>query len=131
MEATAHGWKIFDAQMPVLTCEYSFGPGVANALAVGGRTGLVVVSPPWRAATGVFDDLARFGPARALVASNGTVACSRASEVTLKSAIVVSNFTCVAVEKPDPLMTTCVPGLPVAGEKLLTTGAAQVTGPAR
>ena len=66
-----------------------------------------------------------------LVASNGTVAAIRASEVTLKSAIVVSNFTCVAVEKPDPLMTTCVPGLPVAGEKLLTTGAAQVTGPAR
>src|SRR5437870_1049728 len=35
-----------------------------------------------------------------LVASNGTVAAIRASEVTLKSAIVVSNFTCVAVEKP-------------------------------
>jgi len=43
----------------------------------------------------------------------------------------MSNFTCVAVEKPEPLMTTCVPGLPMAGEKLLTTGAAQVTGPAR
>ena len=70
MEATAHGWKIFDARTPILTCEYSFGPGVANALAVGGKTGLVVVSPPWRVAAGVFDDLAQYGPVRALVASN-------------------------------------------------------------
>ena len=70
MEATAHGWKIFDARTPILTCEYSFGPGVANALAVGGKTGLVVVSPPWRVAAGVFDDLSQYGPVRALVASN-------------------------------------------------------------
>ena len=70
MEATAHGWKIFDARTPILTYEYSFGPGVANALAVGGKTGLVVVSPPWRAAPGVFDDLVQYGPVRALVASN-------------------------------------------------------------
>ena len=70
MEATAHGWKIFDARTPILTCEYSFGPGVANALAVGGKTCLVVVSPPWRVAAGVFDDLSQYGPVRALVASN-------------------------------------------------------------
>ena len=70
VEATAHGWKIFDARTPILTCEYSFGPGVANALAVGGKTGLVVVSPPWRVEAGVFDDLAQYGPVRALVASN-------------------------------------------------------------
>jgi len=70
MAATAHGWKIFDERPPVLTYEYSFGPGVANALAVGGKTGLVVVSPPWRAAAGVFDDLAQYGAVRALVASN-------------------------------------------------------------
>ena len=70
MEATAHGWKIFDARTPILTCEYSFGPGVANALAVGGAAGLVVVSPPRRVAAGVFDDLAQYGPVRALVASN-------------------------------------------------------------
>ena len=50
METTVHGWKIFDARTPILTYEYSFGPGFANALAIGGKTGLVVVSPPLRAA---------------------------------------------------------------------------------
>ena len=70
MERTAHGWNIFDARTPILTYDYSFGPGRANALAVGARAGLVVVSPPWRAAAGVFDDLAQYGPVRALVASN-------------------------------------------------------------
>ena len=70
METTAHAWKIFDARTPILTYEYSFGPGLANALAIGGKTGLVVVSPPCRVAAGVFDDLAKYGPVRALVASN-------------------------------------------------------------
>lgn len=70
METTPHGWKIFDERVPVLTHTYSFGPGIANALAVGGTDGLVVVSPPRRAATGVFGDLERFGAVRALVASN-------------------------------------------------------------
>lgn len=70
MDATPNGWTIFDASMPVLVREYSFGPGIANALAVGGAGGLIVVSPPCGAAPGVFDDLARFGDVRALVASN-------------------------------------------------------------
>lgn len=70
MESTPHGWKVFDAEVPILTHEYSFGPGTANALAVGGEGGLFVVSPPRRATAGVFDDLAAFGPVRALVASN-------------------------------------------------------------
>jgi len=70
METTVHGWKIFDARTPILTYEYSFGPGFANALAIGGKTGLVVVSPPLRAAAGVFDDLAQYGRVSALVASN-------------------------------------------------------------
>ncbi len=70
METTAHGWKVFDARTPILTYEYSFGPGVANALAVGGKEGLVIVSPPCRVAPGVQDDLAPYGAVRALVASN-------------------------------------------------------------
>ncbi len=70
METTAHGWRIFDARTPILIYDYSFGPGCANALAVGGRGGLVVVSPPCRVAADVFDDLSQFGPVRALVASN-------------------------------------------------------------
>ena len=70
MNATPHGWKIFDARTPILTYEYSFGPGTATSLAVGGKDGLVIVSPPCRVAAGVFDDLSPYGPVRALVASN-------------------------------------------------------------
>ncbi len=70
MQATPNGWKIFDAQTPILVYEYSFGPGTANALAVGGSDGLVVVSPPCRVAPGVLDDLTHYGAVRALVASN-------------------------------------------------------------
>jgi hypothetical protein len=70
MNATANAWKVFDAHVPILTYEYSFGPGSATSLAVGGNDGLVVVSPPCRAAAPVFDALSRHGPVRALVASN-------------------------------------------------------------
>jgi hypothetical protein len=70
MDATAHGWRIFDARTPILTYDYSFGPGRANALAVGGEGGLVVVSPPCRIASGVFEDLSQYGAVRALVAPN-------------------------------------------------------------
>lgn len=70
METTAHGWKVFDARTPILLYDYSFGPGRANALAVGGSGGLIVVSPPCRVAAAVKDDLAAYGAVRALVASN-------------------------------------------------------------
>ena len=70
MKITPHGWNIFDADMPILTYTYSFGPGTANALAVGGRNGLIVVSPPYRATQGVYEDLSSYGPVRALIASN-------------------------------------------------------------
>ena len=63
-------WKVFDPRTPILTCEYSFGPGTAVALAVGGHDGLVVVSPPCRVASTAFDELSRYGAVRALVASN-------------------------------------------------------------
>ena len=70
MAAAAAGWTVFDADLPVLTYTYSFGIGVANSLAVGGQQGLIVVSPPYRAAQSVFEDLERRGKVRALVASN-------------------------------------------------------------
>ena len=70
MQATVQGWKVFDPRTPILTCEYSFGPGVAVSLAVGGQNGLVVVSPPCRVAAGAFDELSPYGEVRALVASN-------------------------------------------------------------
>lgn len=68
---TASGWRIFDAAVPLLTYEYNFGAGSATAIAVGTGDGVVVVSPPCGVSAGVFDDLARFGPVRALVAPNG------------------------------------------------------------
>src|SRR2546430_9025799 len=42
----------------------------------------------------------RMGP---VVASNGTVATTRVSDATLKSASAVSNLTSLAVEKPDQI----------------------------
>jgi hypothetical protein len=47
MAARTH-WQFFDPATPVLTFEYSFGPGTANALAVGVDGGLAIVSPPCR-----------------------------------------------------------------------------------
>jgi len=70
MEIAPHGWKVFDAGIPILTYSYSFGPGTANALAVGVAGGLVIVSAPYRVAGRVFEDLRPYGPVRALVASN-------------------------------------------------------------
>lgn len=70
MNKTTHGWKIFDAETPVLIYEYSFGPGTANALAVRGEGGLFVFSPPRRAESGVYADLAPYGKVAALVATN-------------------------------------------------------------
>lgn len=69
MPSTAR-WKVFESATPILTYEYSFGPGEANALAVGGKEGLVVVSPPCRAPAEAFDELSRYGVVRALVAPN-------------------------------------------------------------
>ena len=63
-------WKVFDERLPVLIGEYSFGPGLANALAVGGAEGLVVVSAPCGDDVRMFDELGPYGRVRALVASN-------------------------------------------------------------
>ena len=67
---TAQAWRVFDPEMPVLTCAYALGPTVSNALAVGASDGLVLVSPPYRAKPEIVEDLQRYGPVHALVASN-------------------------------------------------------------
>lgn len=61
MQPTSQGWKVFDAAIPVLTCSYSFGPAPANALAVGADGGLFVVSPPYHATEGAFEQLRQYG----------------------------------------------------------------------
>ena len=70
MQATRSVWSVFNADLPVLVTAYRFGPARVNALAVGGRSGLIVLSPPYRVQQRVFDELASYGPVRALVASN-------------------------------------------------------------
>lgn len=70
MNQTKNGWKVIDETLPILTYEYSFGPGLANTLAIGVGDGVVLVSPPLNASDGVVGDLAAYGPVRALVASN-------------------------------------------------------------
>lgn len=70
MATNPQAWKIFDAATPVLIHTYSFGPGTANALAVGVEGGLIVISPPCGAGDAVFDELARHGTVRGLVAPN-------------------------------------------------------------
>ena len=69
-ESNRGAWTVFDAETPVLTYVYAFGPGRVTSLAVGGAEGLVVMSPPYRAPPSLFDDLARYGEVRALVATN-------------------------------------------------------------
>ncbi len=63
-------WIVVDATLPILTYEYSFGPGLANTLAIGVKGGLALVSPPCNASPEVFDVLSAHGPVVALVASN-------------------------------------------------------------
>jgi hypothetical protein len=70
MDAATKGWTVFDATRPLLTCGYSFGPGFATAIAVGGAEGLIVVSPPSTASADSFAVLERSGKVRALVAPN-------------------------------------------------------------
>lgn len=70
MDKTPHGWNVVDAETPILTYEYSFGPGTANALAVGCQGGVVVISPPCKVPAGVVEDLGKFGAVRALISPN-------------------------------------------------------------
>lgn len=63
-------WTIFEQDTPVLTYTYKVGPATSTSLAVGGADGLIVLSPPYRAAESVYEDLAKYGDVRALVASN-------------------------------------------------------------
>lgn len=65
------GWTVVDERLPLLTYSYTFAPeAVANALAIGGPEGLIVLSPPARPKEEAFTELERHGKVRALVASN-------------------------------------------------------------
>jgi hypothetical protein len=70
MSKTPNGWTIVDGSLPLLTHTYSFGPGIATALAVGVDGGVAVISPPLNATDGVYDDLKAYGDVKALIGSN-------------------------------------------------------------
>ena len=70
MTSTFGGWKQLGSDPLIAVFEYSFGPGTANALAVGVESGVIVVSPPCRVTDSVLDAAAALGSVRALVASN-------------------------------------------------------------
>ena len=63
-------WTIVEPSLPALTYTYSFGPGIANALALVVEGGVVVVSPPCNPPEGAFKELEPRGPVRALIAPN-------------------------------------------------------------
>lgn len=70
MAANDQPWKQLGTDPLIATCAYSFGAGIANALAVGIPGGLAVVSPPCKVADAAFDAISAIGRVRALVASN-------------------------------------------------------------
>ncbi len=70
MSKVNSGWTVVDESIPLLTYHYSFGPGLANALAIGGPEGFVIVSPPCRVPDAAFTELEARGKIRGLVASN-------------------------------------------------------------
>lgn len=70
MSKVNKGWVVAEPKTPVLTYLYSFGPGLAHALAVKGADGMIVVSPPCKVPDEAFTELEKYGPVQALVASN-------------------------------------------------------------
>ena len=63
-------WTSIDAAVPMATCPYSFGSGMAQSLLIGIDGGVAVVSPPCKVDDSVLEAAAAFGPVKALVASN-------------------------------------------------------------
>lgn len=63
-------WTVTESSLPALTYNYSFGPGFADALALTGPEGLIVVSPPFQPPESAFTELEKHGKVRALVAPN-------------------------------------------------------------
>ena len=68
--SASKSWLQLSTDPWTATCEYTFGPGSAAALAVEVDGGLLVASPPCQVADEVFDAIAARGPVRALVATN-------------------------------------------------------------
>jgi len=63
-------WTVVEPSLPALLCTYSFGPGIANALAPAVDGGVVVVSPPANPAESTFTELEKHGAVKAIIAPN-------------------------------------------------------------
>lgn len=63
-------WTVVEPSLPALTFTYSFGPGIANALALVTGGGVVLVSPPCNPTEETFKELEAKGPLKAFVAPN-------------------------------------------------------------
>jgi hypothetical protein len=63
-------WTVVEPTLPALIHTYSFGRGLANALALTVEGGIVLVSAPRNVTDPLLTDLAARGPLRALVAPN-------------------------------------------------------------
>lgn len=63
-------WTLVEPSLPALTFTYSFGPGLADALAVPVEGGFAVISPPYQPPEDAFTELEKHGPVKALVAPN-------------------------------------------------------------
>lgn len=72
MNSPLPGWTLLASEPLVLMREYSFGPGVANALLVRLQDGsLLFVSPPTDLSASELDAIAGLGEVSALLANNG------------------------------------------------------------
>jgi hypothetical protein len=63
-------WNVAEPSLPAWTCTYSFGPGIASALAIAVEGGVAVVSPPAGATEKVFAAVQEHGAVRAIIAPN-------------------------------------------------------------
>ncbi len=63
-------WTVAEPTLPALTFHYSFGPGIADALAFPVEGGVAVVSPPFQPPEEAFTELEKHGKVRALIAPN-------------------------------------------------------------
>jgi hypothetical protein len=70
MTVVPEGWRAVGSDPLVAIYEYTFGPGTANALAVGVDGGVIIVSPPCRVSASVLDAAAASWNVKGLLASN-------------------------------------------------------------
>jgi hypothetical protein len=63
-------WKPALGDLPLFTCTYSFGPGIAHTLAAACEGGFAIISPPCNAPDSFYAETEKLGKVRAIVAPN-------------------------------------------------------------